>query len=337
MEFRTIINIEPSGIKIDYQKPVMFIGSCFASEIGMKLGEGLMPVMINPSGTVYNPVSVLNTLESIINNREYRRTDLYEYNGKYISFYHYTDFSSDDPECILDKINMKIKLAFEFISRAEFLFITFGTAHIYRLKKTGDIVSNCHKIPSDFFVQELLSVEEIVTLWIKMLDNLHLLFPRLKVVFTISPIRHWKNGAHGNQVSKSLLFIAIEKLLSNPAVIGYFPAYELLMDDLRDYRFYDYDMLHPSERAVEYIWESFTKCYFEKKTTDLWKEVRKITKASSHRIMSATSSEIELFARKILSQIVTLQKKAPFIDFSDQIKYFNGLSGRGDKSFPELE
>jgi hypothetical protein len=289
----------------------------------------LMPVMINPSGTVYNPVSVCNTMESVIHYREYDLKDLYEYKGKYLSFYHYTDFSSDDPLIVCGRINKRMKIAFEFFSRAAFLFITFGTARVYRWKRTGAIVSNCHKIPSEFFERELLSVDEIVTLWIKMLDNLHSLYPQLKVVFTISPVRHWKDGAHGNQISKSILFIATEKLLKHPAVHGYFPAYELLLDDLRDYRFYNNDMLHPSEQAVEYIWESFTKCYFDKKTLDLWKEVRKITKASNHRIISKSSSEIEMFAKKILSQIRLLQKEAPFIDFTEQIKYFIGLSGKG--------
>jgi hypothetical protein len=284
-----------------------------------------MPVMINPSGAVFNPVSVCNTIDTIISGKEFVQDDLHYHDGTYLSFYHYTHFSSDDPVKVLEKINKKSKEALDFIKGAQFLFITFGTAMVYRLKKTGLIVSNCHKIPPDQFGSELLTVNEIVTLWEKHLDKLHSLFPQLKVVFTISPVRHLKDGAHGNQISKSVLFLAVEELLNHKVTPQYFPAYELVMDDLRDYRFYNDDMLHPSTTAINYIWHAFSTCYMEDKPLNIWNEVVKITKACSHRLNTDSAIKINIFAERILKQISEIESKVPAIDFSQERNYFLNL------------
>jgi len=304
MELRTKINIEPSPVKITYKDGVMFIGSCFASSIGSRMEMGHMPVMINPAGTVYNPVSVCNTIDSIISGKEFTHGELNFHNGTWFSFFHYSDFSSDDPEKVLDKINKKSREAFNFLKSSGFLFITLGTARIYRLRKTGTIVSNCHKMPSGQFTIELLTVSEIVSLWEGLLERLHTLFPLLKVIFTISPVRHWKDGAHGNQISKSILFLAVEELLNHSSSIQYFPAYELVMDDLRDYRFYNDDMLHPSDMAINYIWEAFSQCYLENKTIRIYNDVVKITKACNHRFITDSPSKIKDFASGMLGHAV---------------------------------
>jgi hypothetical protein len=168
----------------------------------------------------------------------------------------------------------------------------------------------------------MLTVQEIVDLWTNQLDKLHSLFPKLQVVFTISPVRHWKDGAHGNQVSKSVLFVAVEELLKHKAAPGYFPAYELVMDDLRDYRFYSEDMLHPSVSAVNYIWEAFTDCYLDSVTINIWKEVAKITMAYNHRFISGSETKKDYFAQKILKQICDIKSRLPLIDFSREEDYF---------------
>jgi len=328
MELRTRLNIEPSADKITYSDKVMFIGSCFASSIGKQMEMGRMQVMINPAGTVFNPVSVLNTIDTIISEKEYLEGDLYYYDGNYISFNHYTSFSSEDPLITLEKINNNSKHALTFFKEAKFLFITFGTARVYRRKKSGKIVSNCHKLPQEEFISEILTVNDIVSSWVKELDRLHALYPRLKIVFTISPVRHWKDGAHGNQVSKSVLFLAIEELLAHPASPQYFPAYELVMDDLRDYRFYNDDMFHPSTAAINYIWEEFSACYLESKTLKIWKEVLGITRAFNHRLTGRSSERIKQFAEKMLTQISDLENKVPTIDLSQERDYFNSLLKR---------
>jgi hypothetical protein len=300
----------------------MFIGSCFASSIGTQMEMGHLPVMINPAGAVFNPVSVCNTLDTISGEKEFLLEDLHFYDDTWLSFYHHTEFSSDDPAKALGKINKRTKEASVFLKKARFLFITLGTARVYRLKKSNLIVSNCHKIPEEQFEAGLLSVEDVVIIWKEQLDKLHLLYPQLQVVFTISPVRHWKDGAHGNQISKSVLFVAVEELLKHKSAPGYFPAYELVMDDLRDYRFYSDDMLHPSSSAINYIWESFTGCYFDNKTLNIWKEALKITKAFNHRFNTESETKRKNFAERILKQISDIKIKVPDIDFSIEEEHF---------------
>jgi hypothetical protein len=168
----------------------------------------------------------------------------------------------------------------------------------------------------------LLSVDEIVNLWTEQLDKLYTLFPQLKVIFTISPVRHWKDGAFGNQVSKSVLFVAVDKLLKHRASPGYFPAYELMMDDLRDYRYYNDDMLHPSAQAINYIWEAFSGCFLDNDAMNIWKEVVRISKAYNHRLNTDSESRIKSFAEKMLKQISDLKFKFPQLDLSREEAHF---------------
>lgn len=325
MELRTTFDIDQSPFRIAFTDRIMLIGSCFASSIGAQLEMGKMNVMINPAGTVYNPVSVCNTLDTITYEREFAEDDLYCHNGIWLSFFHHTDFSSDDQEKALEKINVRLKLASAFLKDSKFLFITLGTARIYRLKKTGLIVSNCHKLPSDQFSSELLSVNEIVNILSEQLDRLKSLYPQLIVVFTISPVRHMKDGAHGNQVSKSVLFLAVEELLLHSSFPLYFPAYELVMDDLRDYRFYSDDMIHLSASAISYIWEAFTDAFFDSDTFKIWNEAASITRALSHRFNTDNTSGKKIFAERMLKQISGMEKRVPGINLSAESKYFHSL------------
>ena len=325
MIFRTTVDIQPSETKITYGDSTMFLGSCFAAYIGEQMRFRKMPAMINPSGTIYNPESILTTINNIISNKRAIIDDLYNFNGVWISFNHYTDFSSENPDKLLDKINEQNEKAFTFLKNASFLFITFGTARVYRFKKTGALVSNCHKIPNVNFDSELLLVESIVDRWKPVLDELSVFNPKLKVIFTISPVRHWKDGAYGNQLSKSVLFLAVDELMKYKTNPSYFPAYEIQMDDLRDYRFYANDMLHPSSSAVDYIWEKFSEIYFEKSTIELQLSVQKITKAVEHRIMTDSEIKKKMFAEKILKQINDITEKTDLIDFSSEINYFAAL------------
>lgn len=322
MELRTTIPIDHSQFRITYDDPVLFIGSCFATSIGAQMAMGHMPVLINPAGTVFNPVSVCNTLDTITSGKEFTGDDLYFYNGNWLSFYHYSDFTSDDKLQVLDRINRKTIEASGFLKKAGFLFITFGTARVYKLRESDLIVSNCHKIPAGRFIPQLLTPDEIVSLWNAELDKLNSLFPGLKIIFTISPVRHWKDGAHGNQVSKSILFIAVEELLKHKVSPQYFPAYELVMDDLRDYRFYDEDMLHPSAQAINYIWDAFADCYLDNKTLNIWKEVSKLTRAFNHHFNTGSAAGKKDFAVRMLRLISELKVKLPAIDFSKEEDYF---------------
>jgi hypothetical protein len=322
MNLRTTFTIDPSKSKIDYNTPVMFIGSCFASEIGSKMAEGRMAVMINPSGVVYNPVSVANTIDTILENRIFTEKDLYIYKGISLSFFHYTDFASETITTTLNRINSSTASASSFLKQARYLFLTLGTARVYRFIESGKIVSNCHKLPASLFLREILTVEEIISEWSGILNRLHSFNKDLRVILTVSPVRHWKDGAHGNQLSKSILLLAVEKLLDHQAVAGYFPGYELLMDDLRDYRYYAEDMLHPSQTAIDYIWEAFSGCYFTPETINLWKEVNGITKAINHRFLSDSRTGKKEFAGNMLKKISAVANKIPSIDLSMEKSYF---------------
>jgi hypothetical protein len=324
MDFRTTFEIEASGKRIGYSTPVMFLGSCFASEMSNMMAKGKMQVLSNPAGTVFNPVSVQNTLELIIGNREIKKGDLHYYNGTFLSFLHYTSFNSENAGTILSKINESTSLAHNFLEKARFLFITFGTARIYRFRESGQVVSNCHKMPASMFSEELLTPEQIAAEWHQLLGKLAAFNRKLSVIFTVSPVRHWKDGAHGNQVSKSTLFLAIEKLLEKKST-GYFPAYELLMDDLRDYRFYDSDMLHPSGEAVNYIWDAFANCYFDAQTIALWKKISSLTASVSHRFISGSAADRFKFAATMLKQIEAVKKSISGPDFSAEIAYFRSI------------
>ncbi|MGD0582359.1 MAG: GSCFA domain-containing protein [Bacteroidales bacterium] len=325
MNLRTTFKIDPSRHKISYATPVMFTGSCFASEMGEKMAEGKMKVFVNPSGTVYNPVSISNTIRLVTENRILRVEDLFPYKDRYISLLHYTDFTSDNADETLNKINRFTSKAHQFLKEASFLFITFGTSRIYRLVKSGEIVSNCHKLPSEIFRQDILSAEEIVSLWMQLLDMLNTFNKKLRVIFTISPVRHWKDGAHGNQLSKSILFVAVEQLLKHPLVEGYFPAYELLMDDLRDYRYYADDMLHPSRTAIDYVWDAYTGNYFDPAALAMWREVNNITKSMKHRISESSPSSRKEFATSMLQKINDFCSKHHEVDLSGEITYFQDI------------
>ena len=322
MNLRTTFTVNASRSKISYDTPVLLLGSCFAEEIGSRMTDGKMNVMVNPTGIVYNPHSVGNTIDMVLDNRIFTESDIYSHESKHISFSHSTDFTSESISKALDRINSSTSDANHFLKKARFLIISFGTARIYRFKERNIIVSNCHKLPHSFFSREMLTVEGIVSDWSAILDRLHSFNNDLHVIFTISPVRHWKDGAHGNQVSKSILVLAVEKLLEHQIVEGYFPAYELIMDDLRDYRFYADDMLHPSHAAVEYIWKIFSECYFETGTMELWKEVQGIAKTRNHRLLSDSPTDKKEFASQMLEKITAIEKEHPDINFARERSYF---------------
>ncbi len=325
MEFRTKIETVPSINEIGYDTPVIFMGSCFAGEIGRQFAPGKMRAMANPFGVLYNPSSVAGALDIIMNKRLFGKEDLYYYNNRYISFFHDTGFSSPDPEEVLDRINSAVSRSESFLAKASYLFVTFGTAWIYKWKENGQIVSNCHKIPDERFSRQILSVEEIVTGWDILIEKLKTYNNNLKIVFTVSPVRHLKDGAHENQLSKSTLLLSIDELITRHNGPGYFPSYEIVMDELRDYRFYKNDMVHPSGMAVDYIWEKFRKTYFSSGTEMIYDKVEKITRAMKHKITGNNKQEIRKFKETMLSKINALNRQYPLVDLEEEKSYFSGI------------
>ncbi len=310
---RTVVDIPQAKEKISYSSKVMFIGSCFTEEIGEKFESYLFDTDINPFGVIYNPVSVANSLKILIQKRLFTEKDLEQRGSQWFSFYHHSRFSFESKEETLNTINERIEKSSEFLKKADFLFITLGTAWVYVLNRTGEVVSNCHKLPAKIFTRKMLETEEIVDLYSNLLQDLWSFNPKLKIYFTVSPVRHWKDGAYGNRVSKSVLFVALDKLMKRFDSVGYFPAYEIVMDELRDYRFYAKDMIHIGEQGVDYIWFRFKEKFFDEAMLDTLKEVEKVTKAIEHRPKSRFSEEYKLFVEKTLEKIMILKKNNPHI------------------------
>ncbi|HUW92543.1 MAG TPA: GSCFA domain-containing protein [Bacteroidales bacterium] len=325
MDLRTAIQLPPSLSKITHTTPVMFMGSCFANEIGYRLSAGKLSVMTNPHGTLFNPFSVAKALERFADSYLYTEKDIYLHQNRYLSLDHHTAYSSYERDVLIERLNETGKAASEFIRKSSFLFVTFGTSYIFTLNESGDIVANCHKLPSGLFSRRMTSHAEMAERWKLTLDRLAEVNPGLKVWFTVSPVRHLNEGPHANQLSKAHLLLAVEELLKHPLSCGYFPAYEIFMDDLRDYRYYGSDMVHPSETAIDYTWEKFASVFIESPTLRLWSEASKITRAVAHR-QTGEKPENLAFAAAMLEKIEELRKKAPFINFSTESSYFNSLA-----------
>lgn len=295
MEFRTTIKPLESRGMISHDGAMMLLGSCFSDNIGRRLQDALFDVEVNPFGTLYNPASIALALRDLINCREFGLNDLFEYQGRYHSFSHHSSFSGVNAGDVISRINDKVVEASVRLKRSQVLIVTFGTAYVYEYKKTQSVVSNCHKLPAADFNRRLMSIDEIVGLWKNIILELQDINPNLKIVFTVSPIRHLADGAHANQVSKSILLLAVEQLSNIYDDVIYFPAYEIIMDDLRDYRFYASDMTHPSDVAVDYIYKIFSQSFFSEETNNLVHECEKLTRRLKHRHMTDDVLAIEKF------------------------------------------
>ena len=323
MNFRTKVDIPTSDNKIDYSNKILFLGSCFADAIGEKLKEKKFHSIINPFGVLYNPASIADALKIIINKKIFTVDNLHFANERWFSFHHHSDFSHTDKKQCLETINKNIEQSHLFLKKASHLFITLGTAWVFRRNENGKIVSNCHKLPAKEFTRERLSVDEAATKLQEALTLLRKLNPEVMVCFTVSPIRHWKDTAHGNQLSKATLLLAIDKLRSQQEQIGYFPSYEIVMDELRDYRFYASDMIHISPVAVDYIFERFSHAYFSEKTIQQSKEVEKVVRAMQHRAFNPHSEAYTKFCAANLKAIQRILQDLPSTDFSLELDHFS--------------
>jgi hypothetical protein len=334
-KFHTIVQIPEFSDKIDYRKASMLMGSCFTENIGAKMEELKYNVDINPFGILYNPVSVANGLQILLEERKFENRDLTIADGLHHSFYHHGRFSDPDEKTVLKKINERIRNSSEFLKQADFLFLTFGTAWVYRYKKTGEVVSNCHKIKAESFERERLSIHQITNIYKDLLARLKKQNPKLKVVFTVSPVRHWKDGAVENQRSKATLLLTIDQIIreSGTGTCSYFPSYEIVMDELRDYRFYAEDMIHIADAAVNHIWEKFEKVLIETESRDLSKKVKSIMNAMNHRPFNKITREHLKFIEKIIQETRHLKTQYPYLKLENELEFFLAEKSQIEKEF----
>lgn len=314
MKFRTETETGEQTCKISHQTPVLMMGSCFTGHIGSILEKNLFPVQVNPFGVIYNPASVKRNLEALLDREQYGEADLGFHNGLWYSFDHYTPFSHPDKDKALEQINKAFRKAKNFLQKARFLVITFGTAWVYRFRETGQIVCNCHKIPARQFDRFLLDPATIVSDVEQVLDKIQHTNPGLHTLFTVSPVRHLKDGHTANQVSKSSLMLAVNQLVEgNPGMRSYFPSYEIMMDDLRDYRFYEPDMVHPNEAAITYIWEKFAGFAIDPASLQIINELTPLLKGRAHRPIRRDTPQYQKFISQLEEKERKLREKFPFL------------------------
>jgi hypothetical protein len=328
MDFRTVVPVRATDFQLSHADRMLVLGSCFSEHIGVRLQESGFKACVNPFGVLYNPASVGMALSRLWNNRPFEREELVEHEGWFHSFSHHGSFSGTDPDATLDAINRSFHESVRFLEETTCLMLTFGTAWVYALPSTDQIVANCHKLPESQFLRRRLTVDEIVMYYGDLLDVLFAAKPDLKVLLTVSPIRHWKDGAHENTLSKSTLHLAIEELCEDFEGVSYYPAYELLMDDLRDYRFYAEDMLHPSAVAQKYVWDHFSETVFSKPTREIIRQVQQLRRAMQHKPFHPGSEEHLRFAKKNLAAIQFLQAASPEVDLSVERRYFEAIIDR---------
>jgi len=277
----------------------------------------------NPFGIIFQPKAIEKALFDCVDQKEYSTEDLIQHGDIWLSLHHHSKFNNRDSKLVINDINKHIDQGHKTLKRASHIIITLGTSWAYRWKEDGSLVANCHKIPQAKFKKELLSSEQILQSLTKLINRIEDFNPDLKIIFTVSPVRHWKDGAVQNQLSKSTLILAIHQLKKIFDNVEYFPAYEIMMDDLRDYRFYADDMLHPSKVAVDYIWDLFSKTYFEDETIEIIKEVGKIIQAKNHRPFNSKTENHREILESQQNKIIQLKKKYSFLDFTAEEKYFS--------------
>ena len=309
---------------MDYSKSMMFFGSCFSENIGQKLIDLKFNVNMNPFGILYNPQSIANSLKILLDKQVFNEYDLFQDQGLWNSFYHHSRFSDVEKEVVLERINSRIIASHEFLKNADFLVLTFGTAWAYELADQGQVVSNCHKVPAAQFNRVRLTRHEISEAYRNLMEELWRFNPNLKIIFTVSPIRHLKDGAVENQVSKSTLLMAIDRLRNEYSDRGfvYFPSYELMMDELRDYRFYAEDMVHLSPVAIDYIFDRFSKFIISKDSEKISDKVLKIRKSMLHRPVNTESVEYNKFLQATLDEINKLALTSSQLNFDEEKIYF---------------
>ena len=297
MKLYTSVDIAPSARQIGYGDKILLLGSCFADNIGAKFSEHYFQATVNPFGTLYNPASIAAAITNVGNSQ------LVEHNGLWHSMMHHGAFSDKDKEEVLTRCEQSRALLQRALMEASTVVVTFGTAWVYEME--GLVVANCHKLPANRFTRRCLTVDEIVEMWQPIVASM----PDKHWIFTVSPIRHVKDGLHANQISKAILLQAVDQLGQS-----YFPSYEIMMDELRDYRFYAEDMVHPSAVAVEYIWQRFVDTYMNKDTQSEMRVLNQLWRDNQHRMLHPDTDEARTFLQRLAERKAQLQQRYPWIE-----------------------
>ncbi|HLF36138.1 MAG TPA: GSCFA domain-containing protein [Cyclobacteriaceae bacterium] len=310
MLLRSEIKVNPPADQINLKDPVLLTGSCFSENIGSLLSSCKFNVLVNPFGTLYNPHSIFRLMLSAAKeNFELPETDIVFNQGIYRCLGFHSAISGKDMPDLKEKGREAFHRSSDFLRKNKWIILTLGTSIVYVYKKTGEIVANCHKLPADNFQRQFMQVDDIVAGFSELHAALNGINPEIKFILTVSPVRHLNEGFDDNQVSKSILRLACDRIARQFSGINYFPAYEIMIDDLRDYRFYSDDLVHPNSLAVQYIWEKFNAAYFDYETREFVRAWSKILKALSHRPFNPGSSEYKEFVKNTIEKLKSFGDK----------------------------
>lgn len=316
MNFQTTIPLAKNEALIEYNSKIVLMGSCFAENIGSKFEYYKLQSLVNPFGIIFNPVSITSIVRRIVDKDFFSEKDIFFHNERWNSYQVHSELSSSDKEAFLDLLNQQVNVTHNQILQATHIGITLGTAWVYRHLESNDLVANCHKVPQKNFGKELLSVEVISQSLKELVSLVQSVNKQVKFVFTVSPVRHIKDGFVENQLSKAHLITALHRAFDfQEAPYSYFPSYEIMMDELRDYRFYAQDMLHPNSVAIDYIWERFSETFIAKDSLLVMKEVDIIQKSLLHKPFNPASESHAKFLENLEQKIKQVQLKVPHINF----------------------
>jgi len=329
MKFKLTLEATKSPRAIHYQDKIMLMGSCFSENMGAKLHRHLFQVKENPHGILFNPISVINALQDYIDNKQYVNTDLFELNDLFNSWHHHTRFSDITSIAALEKINSSISEAHTYLKAADKLIITLGSAWLYNLTAfapSGDgmVVANNHKAPANWFEKRLMDPHELTSHLQQMVSAIQSFNNKIQIIFTISPVRHLREGLIENNRSKAVLIYAVHEVISQLKGVEYFPAYEYVVDDLRDYRFYAEDLVHPNYAATNYVWDKLVNTYFSEETQLMMAEVAELQLAKQHKPFNKATIAHQTFLQKYLLKTQLLQSKYPYLSLTDFITFFSG-------------
>jgi GSCFA family len=310
--------------QISHQSSTLCMGSCFAEHIGQRLSRYHFPVLVNPFGILYQPVSIAGQLERALQQEPYLDSELFEQQGLWHHFQFHSRFSGSVQEQVLAQMNEQLRLCRSSLLQSGQLIITLGTARVFKTKDNQEVVANCHKLPAGHFDRSLLSVADCVSVLSSAFAKIKAVNPNLNIILTVSPVRHIRDGLHENQLSKATLLLACADISQQLDYVHYFPSWEIMMDDLRDYRFYEADLIHPNSMAIDYIWSYFSNSVFTKETQHLVLQIEKIVQATLHRPFQVASEAHQLFLRKQLEEINDLEKRFSFLTMEREKRVLEG-------------
>jgi len=327
LKFKLTLPAKRSEHAIGYRDGLFLIGSCFSENMGAKLNTHLFNVFENPHGILFNPISVAQSLSDCINNKQFTEADLFKLNEVWNSWQHHTRFSGITAKDALDKINNSISKAHIFLQNTDHIVITLGSAWVYQLNSqspsgAGQVVANNHKAPANWFDKHLMKPDALTILLKKMVEDLLKFNPHLQIIFTISPVRHLREGLVENNRSKAVLIQAVHEIVDNAENIAYFPSYEYVIDDLRDYRFYAEDLVHPNYAASNYVWEKWIETYMNEETQNIMKQVAELQLAMQHKPFFAGSTQHKEFLLQCMVKTERLLSLYPYLSLTEQMQYF---------------